>query len=502
MTALGLVLRGWHLEQRGLLGHDEAVHLFEARYILDGGGEERPGTAHPVHTALLVAGSRIAGWSDRTGLGVSALCGAATIPVVAGIGRAAVGSGAGLLAAAALAVSPYHVRYSRTVSPDAAATCLLSLAAWAALSCRRSGAPWWRGAVAAAFASASALTHYRYAGAAAAAAGLVMWWGWKSSGFTPGGGRRAGSGALFGALLPVCLVEIWYLLFRLNAGHGPHPYWRQLAWRVMEYQGVFTLEEPLSQARHLLMLEGPLVVLLALAGTAVCARRARGGDGVAAAILAWTWAPFLFWSVYSGGGLFPRCLVMALPGVALLAGYAGAGLAGALARIPGWGGRARVVSLLALGAVVVAFSSRRVGAEVRAEGGYRHAARALAHDIVARGRPARLHWYHGPVWRFYLLEAGREIERPVESLLEVVRTTAPPSFFNYAIVDPFVYYLGADTRARLDRLMRVARPLGAWPNTWADDPIVLRDMVDGPRRLAEAGGPRDLSRLLVYRWPG
>ncbi len=51
-------------------------------------------------------------------------------------------------------------------------------------------------------------------------------------------------------------------------------------------------------------------------------------------------------------------------------------------------------------------------------------------------------------------------------------TPAPPMFYNYAIVDPYVYYLAQETRAALD---------GA--------------------RLAEAGGPRDLSTLRVYPWP-
>ena len=74
--------------------------------------------------------------------GVSALCGTATVIVVYAIGTRTAGTGAGVIAAALLAVYPLHVDRSALALPDAPVTLLSALAIWAVV---RAGDRWWEG---------------------------------------------------------------------------------------------------------------------------------------------------------------------------------------------------------------------------------------------------------------------------------------------------------------------------------------------------------------------
>lgn len=493
VTLVALAFRMAGLKGRGVVGHDEATFLLEAKYILDRGGEDRPGTAHPAHTALLVLASRFFGWSDVIGPGVSAVCGAASVPVLASIGRMTGGTAVGGLAAMALAISPFHVRYSRSGGSDVPATFWLCVAVWAACRLwRTGGGVRWAG-VAGLPAGLSSLSHYRYIGPVAVLGAGLLWAGARRE-------RRRAAGLAWGmayaggGLLAWLGMEGWYAWLRAT-GRGPETYLHQLVWRLFEYGGRLTLEDPLAQVRALWILDGPAAVGLAAAGLAgfgLAAFRRKPADLVA---YLWGVGPLVIWSVYSAGGIFPRCLVMGLPGLALLTGWGGNWLAGAA-------GVGRQWALAAVVLVILASGVPRAVAETRVRGGYRGAAMAVAEDVVRRGVPARLHWVHGPVWRLYMLEAARKVGRTPEALLEVVNTSAPPTFWNYAIVDPYVYALEPESREQLDRLMAKAEPLGAWPNTWANDRVLLQEMSVGPARLAQLGGVRDLSRLKVYRWPG
>lgn len=499
LTIAGGALRFANLGRLGIIGHDEAVYLLETRYILERRGEERPVMAKPVHLALLALASGVLGWSDRAGLSVSALAGTATIPVVAAIGRHAFGAPAGWFAALGLAVSAFHIRYSRTAGPDVVATMFLSLTVWAVLKMRRARRPaGWMAAVGAG-AALSIMTHFRMLWAVL---GLALWTGGVVLRRPPGWAvlRRRAVAFVAGGAVPWLAVEVWYGWLRAT-GPGPAAYVRQLYRRLAMYPagGLWTFNEPWAQARYLIAEDGLFAVALAVAGALWLLRDAFvTGDEEKAGVMGWGVVPLVFWSVYiyyPGAALYPRSLVMAMPALAALAGCGAARLAALAGRWP-------AAAALGLSGLLLLAGLPRAFAETQVRGGYREAALAVAQDAARRGRAARVHWVHGPVWRLYVMQVAPQVGRPADALLEVVQTTAPPIFYNYAIVDPYVYSLDPDTQARLDRLMRVARPLGAWPNTWANDPTRLRDMGEVLHRLAEAGLPRDLGLLKVYRWPG
>ncbi|MGO9609548.1 MAG: glycosyltransferase family 39 protein, partial [Verrucomicrobiia bacterium] len=124
LAALGLRL--FHLQER-VLWFDEANSLLIARAgpteIIDA---VRDDTHSPFYYLVLHYWQFIAGGEAGARL-LSVLAGVATVAVVYSMGCALAGRGAGLLAAALLAVCPLHVWYSQEIRMYALQTLLVAL---------------------------------------------------------------------------------------------------------------------------------------------------------------------------------------------------------------------------------------------------------------------------------------------------------------------------------------------------------------------------------------
>ena len=168
-TALGLVLRGWHLHALGGFDWDEAATVFIARRplgdllaYLRGAPFEHPPLYYVLaHAWLALGGNNVAaGPVDEARLRLlSVLLGAAAVPLLGAVGTLLRGRAVGLAAAVLLALAPAHVFYSRDARmyPLLVLLCLAAtLALLRALHTGRAG--WW---AAWALASLAAMaTHY------------------------------------------------------------------------------------------------------------------------------------------------------------------------------------------------------------------------------------------------------------------------------------------------------------------------------------------------------
>jgi len=139
LLTVAVVLRFYDVTDRGLFQSDEGYYLLAARteraaldwavkrglgltdesireaLLRDGG--TNPTAAKPGYHGLMVVTSILVGMQDYTGLAVSAVSGALTIVVVFCIGKMLYDDLTGLTAAAFLAVSNYHVTFSRSGLP-------------------------------------------------------------------------------------------------------------------------------------------------------------------------------------------------------------------------------------------------------------------------------------------------------------------------------------------------------------------------------------------------
>ena len=140
-TALGLALlaaalRLWHLGDLGITHYDEGGYAMSALAIHD---NAVPQDLYPLQHYLsppVVFG--LAGWlmqllgttSELALIGVSQGAGILTVPLLYVIGQRWLGRSAGLGAGLLLALSDYHILYSRTGLTDAPFVLLLLLAIW------------------------------------------------------------------------------------------------------------------------------------------------------------------------------------------------------------------------------------------------------------------------------------------------------------------------------------------------------------------------------------
>lgn len=109
ILALATFLRAHNLATQGLHSSDEAAYLMEAR------GDQQPLHAKPSHIFTLALSLLLFGRHDYSGLIVSAFFGVLTVGLVFVLGKSLYNAKTGILAAAWLAVSGYHIFFSRTV---------------------------------------------------------------------------------------------------------------------------------------------------------------------------------------------------------------------------------------------------------------------------------------------------------------------------------------------------------------------------------------------------
>ncbi|MEK7476950.1 MAG: glycosyltransferase family 39 protein [Candidatus Coatesbacteria bacterium] len=332
ILAIGGALRFAQLDRQGLLLFDEGQLILEARGVRALAGAwtgtvaARPGArdalnaaiangrivfGKPAHNVLLAALLPVFPRADRATLVLSAAAGTMTILAVWALGRALYGNAAGLLAALLLALSPYHLLYSREGLSDAL-TVLCWTGALAAFT-----RPGGRAAlVSGALAGLAVATNYRTLFLPA----LFAWLAWIGIPAAPARGaawtRRFGPW-IAGFAAPLLAFEAAYRLVLASGAGATFPggtYAGQLA-ELLSFHGAqgFRFGGWLAFGDFLRRWEGTasLAVLLAVLPWQIA--RWRGADGFVNAV--WL-APWILFSAYWDNA--SRFFTLLLPLVAIV----------------------------------------------------------------------------------------------------------------------------------------------------------------------------------------
>lgn len=178
ITAGGALLRFWDIG-RDSLWEDEAASVFYARLPVGAllGRNLDPGNP-PGYRVLLKGWIALFGESEAGLRSMSALAGTLAVLALGWLGRSWSNRAAvGLCAAALLAISPYHVYYSREARGYALCVLLAIVSSWLLLAFLRRPRLL-SGAVYALLAGLSTYVHYQgFVLLAAQACGAVAWWG-------------------------------------------------------------------------------------------------------------------------------------------------------------------------------------------------------------------------------------------------------------------------------------------------------------------------------------
>ncbi len=136
VVVVGAVLRFWGAASFGIDHYDEGVYVISAMGVGDPSVPQRmfPDQiffAPPLYFGLVALGHATSGVAlDVVAVLVSALFGTLPIPLVWRVGRRWFGAGAGVCAAALLALSDFHIALSRSALTDATFVFFFLLAAW------------------------------------------------------------------------------------------------------------------------------------------------------------------------------------------------------------------------------------------------------------------------------------------------------------------------------------------------------------------------------------
>lgn len=115
---LAIFLRFFNLQQRGAYNWDEGEYLDAAESVLEGKYLWIGVALKPLHNFLIMVSFLLFGNHDYVGIGVSAFTGVLTVYLVYLIGRKLFDEKIGLFAALILAVTEYHLYYSRSALAD------------------------------------------------------------------------------------------------------------------------------------------------------------------------------------------------------------------------------------------------------------------------------------------------------------------------------------------------------------------------------------------------
>lgn len=441
VVACAALLRFAELPARGLWYWDEATLLRSARFYstfsgarasgsLSGdpraavalqqearkGGGERTRTAKPAVDTLLAAADSLLGSRDLSGLLVSALAGTATVLALAAAPLPTPFSSASLAAAALLALSSWHLNYSRSALSQSvsllAVTAVLA-ATLAALQPGRAGdGPRPSRLAAAGLLSGLAFTTHYNLFWLPVVTGLAL----TAAVVRRGSGLRGALPGVAWTWAPMAVAPAVFQAASLTpaaAGVAAPGYFDQVAFQLFWWNGRRSewTGGPIEALEAVARTSSLPFLLLAAAGLLGLALRARRGDLSAGFLAAMGLVPILVWSAW--GYVGPRSFAPALPAALLGAGVLLARLRplGGMraAEPPGSSGRllpARLAGGAILGAALLAeLPADRVLLSARSP--WRETAREVRAIEAAGGPrldPGSVGFYGAPLLGYYLGE--------------------------------------------------------------------------------------------------
>jgi len=426
----GGVLRFHGITSRGLVEWDEGHYMLEAQFVrsvleqapnLVAGREGLQSlqqrivgwplvSAKPGHAFLIFLTSLGTGMRDYAGAVMSAVLGLMTVLVVYAVGAQCGGRLAGLLGAAVLSVSSFHVMYSRSSLAEVGPAFFFLLGVWLLHSnVLAERASWWRLAGGGAALGWALVSNYRwYVVAAALAVACAAW-----AALVPKRAERLTVLARLGtfwmaALLPAIACEIPYAVARWVGLGSSYPmsmgYWESLKWFYLVKPSQGTFSPHVLYFRTLLQLERPLVAGLVMLGVIAAARRLR--DLNVLTVLVPFAVPLALFSMTTRGDRLVAISLVA-PFLSILAGMGAAWL---LTYVPDRYCSTVHAGLVALILLVGVGNSLWL---LQVKSGWRDVS-----DFVA-GRNAKLLTFQAAIPKFYL---GREmVKLPPATREELVR---------------------------------------------------------------------------------
>ena len=416
LLAVAAALRFWRLTDLGLTHFDEGSYAMTGRWLATFGREGwiyQSGHAPGLFPTLVGVFFLLFGVHDYVAIAVSALAGSLTVGLIYAVGREWLDEVTGVLAALFLATAEYHLIYSRLALTDAWFTLLFWAALWAYFRAARTREPRW-------FVLAGVLTglcwNTKYHGFFPWLVALV----WFGAGVLLRRAWRAEMGALWRGLvragLAAALVYLpWFLFVQISVGYGvllQH----QLGHSLTAAELIST--PPRVLGFYLKSWLSPALLLFAGVGTLRTVLRPRAGPGL---VLTATALVLAAASLYLS---FPRLILPAVPGVALLAAY---GVTWTARVRPG---RVGMATAMLLGAAVLAWNFAQARPTLAlATDGYRRTAAYL------QSLPGTVITQMSKNYYFYENEPSYEIRRQDTGYLDSLLESDGPV---WVAVDPIV----------------------------------------------------------------
>ncbi len=417
-------LRFYGITQRGLIDHDEAAYLLEAKSITAGlqimagyqpVDQVSIGTAHPGHTFLIWLATLVIGIHDYTGMLLSVVLGILSVGIVFFLGKEMFDTETGLIAAAVLSVSGYHLIYSRSGAAEATLTFFYLIGTFFYYMSRKDQVFRSWPLFLSGFCAGYAFTvHYRSAIVFAIFAmyELQMYFFEKQ----PGLRTKLKRGVLLvsGALVPALVFEMPYQVVTLLRGRSFNElqtYFEQLIYRYDTAHGSFSLRSlPANMAeytRYLWEIEHPLVTLLLLVGVIIIfinlTRKFTLENFV---LFSGFMVPFVFFSFYRNIDFaLLRSPAIAIPFAALVVGRT----ITCISRYATQNYRSLSPSGSAILMGIVTIIIMSVGLVydsklIKVTSGYREAVRQSMDYLLKTGKTMSVDPAPYPIWRYYAEE--------------------------------------------------------------------------------------------------
>ncbi|MBI4437180.1 MAG: glycosyltransferase family 39 protein [Candidatus Omnitrophica bacterium] len=426
-VALGGFLRFSHLEQRGIFNHDEAIFLEEARFLKSASdllfsghltlkkenfeeGELRSlkskvegnplGTARPTHTLLLWVAMLCFGDRETSGLTMSAFLGALSLLFVFLIGKSLFGMNEALVSTFLLAVSPYHIYYSRSLYSEIDASFFILLATYLYLKSREEGKRFSTLLFLSGFClGLSATTNYRWAFVPIffLLYELHFFFVRKNVSWQIVLKRSALAG--LGTLLPIFLYELPYRLLGHRSGLPgtlPMSYLEQLTSRVRRFGGTFGVEGWTTYFFYFSRLENVFFLVFAILGLLLLFFRfyKRKFPLPELIVISQFALPFVFFSFYFNWNYrYPRTIALVLPAAAWAAGFAICRLGEKFSK--------KDLVIVGITVILVLIGGVRSSRFLGLSSGYQEAARHSMEVALSKKKKIVIDDYHAPIWKYY-----------------------------------------------------------------------------------------------------
>ena len=490
ILVVAALLRFWGVTRLGLTIWDEGLYAMAGRLLvskpLEGLSELRTIAAAPLFSILVGMAQAILGPVDWAGIAVSAAAGTLTVYLVYLLGKRLYGPEPGLLSALFVAVSPYHVMYSRMGLTETTFVLFALLTVFFFTQAMDHGS---LRAYVLGGTAAGLMLNTKYSGLLVLASCLLVWmWSRVTSrlrvrrpiseqGLGEGSVREGSSVVvLFLFCLTVAVLFLPWVVFLAARWWG---YWELLR-RPVGYTAVATggriLTPPPLILAYLLRWTSSAFLVLALVGGLVALRRRKAGDGLLLAYVL----------IYSLGVMiylkYPRLALPLLPPLALLAGNGG--------KVVLEGSQRKTFKVAILGVVLLtAFDLGRSSIpllSVRADG-YRSAARF----VEALPRDVRVFEKTQPNSRFYTSRPLHLADSPE------VRRALVREGTKYLVVDQtltWAAFSAGVVEQNRDRLRLVAKI----PNPTYEVVYLQPATPEKMKRLANDDIPDEYRYIFVY----